>query len=97
MREGDWATAKGSSEKGLQVKCLISSEGHLWMRNYFDRLPAAVRKRLATSRFNLCVACITIEAEQIARRRGLKPSDKIYVETIETIEREMDRANKERS
>jgi len=24
---------------GRQVKCLIASEGHLWMRSYFDRLP----------------------------------------------------------
>ena len=24
--------------EGRQVKCLIASEGHLWMRNYFDRL-----------------------------------------------------------
>jgi hypothetical protein len=37
------------------------------------------------------------EAEQIASRRGVKPSDKIYIETIESIEREMDRADKERS
>jgi hypothetical protein len=32
------------------------------MRNYFDRLPAAVRKRLATSRFNICPACMDEEA-----------------------------------
>jgi len=31
---------------GRQVKCLIASEGHLWMRGYFDRLHPVVRRRL---------------------------------------------------
>jgi hypothetical protein len=33
-----------------QVKCLIASEGHLWMRGCFDRLPPVVRRRLAERR-----------------------------------------------
>ncbi len=30
-----------------QVKCLIASAGHLWMRDFYDNLPATVRRRLA--------------------------------------------------
>jgi hypothetical protein len=88
-QNGGWATAKGSTEKGLQVKCLISSEGHLWMRSYFDRLPANVRKRLSESSFNICAACMAMEARQIARERGVKASVTIYIETINRIELEM--------
>ena len=29
--------------EGRQAKCLIASEGHLWMRNYFDRFPSVGR------------------------------------------------------
>ena len=36
--------------EGRQVKCLIASEGHRWMKRYFDRLPPVIRHRLAESR-----------------------------------------------
>jgi hypothetical protein len=55
------------AERGdRQVKCLIASAGHEWMVGYFDRLPSAVRRRLANSRFNICAACLTEEAEREA-------------------------------
>jgi hypothetical protein len=88
----NWATAKGRSEEGMQVKCLIASEGHLWMKGHFDRLPPLVRKRLADSRFNLCAACVDIAANNLAKERKTKPSISIYLATIAAIERELDRS-----
>ena len=71
---------------GRQVKCLISSEGHLWMRGYFDRLPPAVRRRLAESRFNICPACM----EEEARMAASKPSVAIYFAVIASIEKKLE-------
>ena len=51
-------------EKGTeasQTYCLIATGGHLWMRNYFDRLPQSVRRRLRESPFNICAACLVTE------------------------------------
>jgi hypothetical protein len=76
---------------GRQVKCLIASEGHLWMRGYFDRLPAAVRRRLAGARHNVCPACMSEEAMRAAKARGLgRPTISIYLATIAAIERQLD-------
>jgi hypothetical protein len=73
-----------------QVKCLIASGGHLWMWNFFDRLPSGVRHRLASSRFNICAACMMIEAGNVAKERGLQqPTIEIYNAVIETIERKL--------
>jgi hypothetical protein len=74
-----------------QVKCLIASGGHLWMRGYFDRLPLAVRQRLASSRFNICAACMSQEAKRAAAARGLRrPTIGIYNDVITAIERKVD-------
>jgi len=74
-----------SDPKGRQVKCLTSDEGHVWMPNY-DRLPSAVRHRLAESPFNLCAACVDIEAHRVARRR---PSLNTYFAVIRAIEEKL--------
>jgi hypothetical protein len=71
--------------EGRQVKCLIASEGHFWMKSYFDHLPSAVRRRLANSRFNICPACMDEEAHRIER----KPSLTTYLAVIEAIERKL--------
>jgi hypothetical protein len=42
----------GGNPKARQVKCLIASKGHQWMKSHFDELPKAVRRRLAESAFN---------------------------------------------
>jgi hypothetical protein len=70
---------------GRQVKCLISSEGHVWMP-YFDRLPPLVRRRLAESRHNICAACLTIETE----RRATKPKVATFLRVLAEIERQLD-------
>jgi hypothetical protein len=77
--------------EGRQVKCLIASEGHLWMQAYYDQFPAAVRQRLAASPFNICAACADEEAWNVARQRGekKKPSTTAYFAAIAQIERKL--------
>jgi hypothetical protein len=70
-----------------QVKCLTADAGHIWMPNY-DRLPPAVRRRLADSPFNICAACMDIEAHRTIRT-GRKPSLAAYFAAIETIETQL--------
>jgi hypothetical protein len=74
--------------EGRQVKCLIASEGHMWMRGYFDRLPSAVRHRLAESVHNLCSACVSEEADRLAKQLHTpRATVAIYLAAIEAIER----------
>jgi hypothetical protein len=76
--------------EGRQVKCKIASEGHVWMKGYFDRLPSPVRARLAESPFNICAACMTEEAERVAaRRKERKPDIAIFFAVIEWIEQQL--------
>jgi hypothetical protein len=73
------------------VECLIASGCHLWMRGYFDRLPPAVRRRLANAYHNICLACMSQEAERVAAARGLqRPTIGIYNDVITAIERKVD-------
>jgi hypothetical protein len=82
---------KGTGDDAKQVKCLIASEGHLWMRGYYDKLPPEVRRRLAQSRHNICPACMTEDAEAMAHARGLRrPNVAIYMAAIISIERALD-------
>jgi hypothetical protein len=83
---------KSRNEQGKQIKCLIAAEGWKWMPT-FDRSSPAVRQRLSESRFNMCAACTAGEAHRVARERGVKLTDKIYIETIEAIEHEMEWAD----
>ncbi len=65
-RETGWTPTmeQRAGLEGRQVKCLIASEGHLWMQGYYDRFPGAVRQRLAASPFNICPACMDEEARR---------------------------------
>jgi hypothetical protein len=75
---------------GRQVKCLISDAGHIWMPSY-DHLPSPVRRRLAESRFNICAACLDIDARAAASKRGQrKPTVAIYLEVLAEIERKLE-------
>jgi hypothetical protein len=71
--------------KGRQVKCLIATDGHRWMGSY-DRLPSVVRRRLAASVFNICPACMVLDAVRIA---GRMPTIAVYLAVIEAIERKL--------
>jgi len=44
-----------------QTYCLIDTNGHEWMQDFFDDLPVTVRRRLRSSPFNLCPACLQLE------------------------------------
>jgi hypothetical protein len=91
-RKADWAPTmeQRADLEARQVKCLIASQGHLWMQGYFDRLPSVVRHRLAESAFNICPACMEKEAHAAARqRKENKPSVGTYFRVIEAIERKL--------
>ncbi len=61
---------KSSGDDGiLQTKCWISTEGHMWMVGFFDKLPAAVRQRLRASPFNLCPACLVTKFAPEVRKK----------------------------
>jgi hypothetical protein len=72
-------------DEAKQVKCLISSEGHVWMRDFFDRLPKLVRQRLAASPHNICSGCVWEETMKVTRHPGVT----IYFTVIERIERQL--------
>jgi hypothetical protein len=79
-----------AAREDRQVKCLIASSGHLWMRGYFDRLPPPVRRRLRESVFNICPACLQEEAQKAAQAHRLtRPSTEIYLRMIAAIERKL--------
>jgi hypothetical protein len=81
---GGWSpTMAARTLEGVQVKCLTADEGHVWMGSY-DRLPLAVRRRLAASDFNICPA-MTGEARTVTRH----PSIATYFAVIESIERKL--------
>ena len=75
--------AKGEDAK--QVACLIQDAGHMWM-DCHDRVPAAVRRRLAESKHNICAACLTIEA----KRRAATPSIATFLRVLAEIEHQID-------
>jgi hypothetical protein len=79
-----------SSHEGRQVKCLTADEGHVWIHRY-DSLPPPVRQRLANGRFNICPACLRIDAQYMARKQRLKrPTVAIYLAAIKIIEQKLD-------
>jgi hypothetical protein len=78
---------KSKTFEGRQVKCLIADEGHVWI-HYYDELPLPVRQRLANSRFNICPACMVMEALKRVRRG--QPTIAMYCEVIDEIERQLD-------
>jgi hypothetical protein len=91
-RKADWTPTmeQRANLEGRQVKCLIASEGHLWMQDYFDRFPSVVRRRLAESAFNICPACMDKEAHTAARQlKETKPSVGTYLLVIKTIEQKL--------
>jgi hypothetical protein len=50
---------------GRQVKCLIASEGHTWMRSYFDRLPSPDEESNAKQKL------AAIEAKRARRKQAM--------------------------
>jgi hypothetical protein len=70
-----------------QTYCLIATGGHIWMEHYFDTLSLPVRRRLRSSPFNICPACLVIEVLPKVRLQHPKwPREKLLVAAIEFME-----------
>jgi hypothetical protein len=79
-----------SDDDVLQTKCWISTEGHIWMKGYYDELPPAIRRRLQISMFNLCPACLVTKFMPQVRSRHPGLSDaKALLRAIEVMEAEL--------
>ena len=79
-----------SGDEINQTKCWIATSGHIWMKGYFDNLPASVRRRLRDSAHNLCPACLVTEFYPKVRARY--PSRELaLVAAIEIMEAEVRR------
>jgi hypothetical protein len=79
-----------SKQNVNQTYCLIATGGHLWMEGYFDTLPAPLRRRLRSSPFNICPACL--QTEVLPKERAKHPSwprEKLLAAAIETMEAEV--------
>jgi hypothetical protein len=70
--------------------CLINSEGgHSWMTDYYDTLSAPVRRRLRSSPYNLCPACLQLELLPKVRAKHRNWSrEKLLFAAIEVMEAE---------
>jgi hypothetical protein len=73
-----------------QTKCWTATNGHIWMQDYYDDLPPAVRRRLQTSAHNVCPACLVVffEPEIRARHPGLS-YQRALLRAIEVMEAEV--------
>jgi len=73
-----------------QTKCWISTEGHIWMEGFYDELPAAIRRRLQFSMFNLCPACLVTKfMPQVQRQHPGYSEAKALLCAIEVMEAEV--------
>jgi hypothetical protein len=78
------------NDKINQTRCWISSSGHIWMVGSFDTLPLSVRRRLRSSPFNLCAACLTTKFMPKARAQHPEYSrEKALLAGIEMMEAEV--------
>jgi hypothetical protein len=71
--------------RGQQVYCTTRDPGLQWIKN-FDDLPPQVRSRLAQSRFNLCPACVKMEAQRAAGSGRRLPPVPVFLAIITAIE-----------
>ena len=73
-----------------QTYCLIATGGHLWMKDFFDTLPVPVRRRLRSSPFNICPACLQVEVlPKVRAKHPNWPREKLLVASIEIMESEV--------
>jgi hypothetical protein len=70
----------------IQVFCLTSDEGHVWMHSY-DALPAPVRRRLRNSPYNCCAACLeAFVLPKVQSKHPNWPREKALFAAIEVME-----------
>jgi hypothetical protein len=73
-----------------QTYCLIATGGHLWMEGYFDTLPVLVRRRLRSSFFNICPACLqTGVLTEVQSKHPNWSWEKLLIAGIEIMEVEI--------
>ena len=77
-------------ENENQTKCFINTEGHIWMEDYFDTLPVAVRRRLCSSPFNLCPACLVDKF--LPKVRSGQTRERALIAAIEIMEAQVRRS-----
>jgi hypothetical protein len=71
-----------------QTFCLFNTGGHLWMKDYFDSLPLSVRRRLRTSRFNLCPWCLVEKVlPGVKRQHPTYSRERLLLIALERMER----------
>ena len=74
----------------IQTECWISTGGHLWMEGFFDKLPLSVRRRLRSSPYNLCSACLVTEfAPKVQSRYPNCSHEKVLLIAIEVMEAQL--------
>jgi hypothetical protein len=69
-----------------QVYCLTADQGHTWI-HVFDSLPVSARRRLRSSAFNICAACLV--SFVLPKVKAAHPSwshEKMLVAGIEIME-----------
>ena len=84
-----WSSKRMAVLDGRQVRCTTFDSGYVWIHE-LDQLPAAVRRRLANSRYNICPTRITNDA----RHNSKTPNIAVYFRVIEAIEDALDRAER---
>lgn len=78
-----------------QTRCWIATEGHIWMKDYFDTLPVAVRQRLRSSPFNICPAClVTIFAPKVQAKHPRLAHERALLAAIDLMESEVRKERK---
>ena len=93
-RAGGWHKQRLSVDgRAPQVACLTNDEGSQWI-HYLDDLPAAVRRRLRESAFNVCPACLHIATREVTR--GSRPAAADYLRVLEAIEQQLKQAEQSR-
>jgi hypothetical protein len=71
-----------------QAVCWTTQAGHLWMRDYYDRLPAAIRRRLRESPHNVCPACLIVYFLPVVQKKHPRlPYEKQLLVAIAIMEK----------
>ena len=86
------------SDDENQNVCLYATEGHLWMRKWYDPLPPSVRRRLQNSPYNLCAWCLVLEILPKVRKRyrGLS-KEKALLVAVAVMEKMTEQLNKKKA
>lgn len=72
-----------------QVYCLTADAGHVWI-HVFDTLPVLVRRRLRSSPFNVCPAClVSFVLPKVRAKHPNWSHEKLLLAGVESMEAEV--------